>query len=241
MTSSSGVAATLSKNAGISLLRVGAISLIALVLPAYLTHRLPVNEYAAWVLILQLAAYITFLDLGIQTGIAKYVAQFEAKGDELGAGRHASAGFVLMVVTAIVGIALTSALSFYVPRIFHNMPAALYSDVRISVILVGISSCIVLVSSAFAAIFVGLQRYAIPTSISIVNRMAVAIVIVAAVHLHGSLVTMGALVASVNVATSLAQVLAWKRLAAHIRVSINLVRNAVRIRSRCHTCRTLCL
>ena len=53
-----------------SLARVIVVSLVALVLPAYLTHHLPVTTYAAWVLILQLAAYVSYLDLGIQTGIS---------------------------------------------------------------------------------------------------------------------------------------------------------------------------
>ena len=49
---SRGFVATISKNIVASLARVFAVSLIALVLPAYLTHHLPVTTYAAWVLIL---------------------------------------------------------------------------------------------------------------------------------------------------------------------------------------------
>ena len=89
----SGHVATLSRNAAIGLVRVAVSSLVALVLPAYLTHRLPVATYGAWVLILQLSAYVSFLDLGIQTGVSKFVSEYEARGDEAGAGRYASAGF----------------------------------------------------------------------------------------------------------------------------------------------------
>ena len=71
----SGLAATLSTNIAASLLRVAAISLVALVLPSYLVHHLPVETYAAWILILQLGAYVSYLDLGIQTGISKFVAE----------------------------------------------------------------------------------------------------------------------------------------------------------------------
>jgi hypothetical protein len=38
-------------------------SLVALVLPAYLTHHIPATTYGAWILILQLGAYVSFLDL----------------------------------------------------------------------------------------------------------------------------------------------------------------------------------
>jgi hypothetical protein len=45
---------------------VAAVSVIALALPAYLIHHLPVQTYTAWVLIIQLGAYVFYLDVGIQ-------------------------------------------------------------------------------------------------------------------------------------------------------------------------------
>src|SRR5205807_3815210 len=74
-----GFAVTISRNIIASLARVLAVSLVALLLPAYLTHHLPVTTYAAWVLILQLAAYVSYLDLGIQTGVAKFVAEYRSE------------------------------------------------------------------------------------------------------------------------------------------------------------------
>ncbi len=46
---------------------------------AYLTSRLSVSVYGAWVLILQMAALVSFLDIGIQTAVAKFVAEYEAR------------------------------------------------------------------------------------------------------------------------------------------------------------------
>ena len=63
-----------------SLARVAVVSLVALALPAYLTHHLPVTTYAAWILILQLGAYVSYVDLGIQTGVSKFVAEYRRKG-----------------------------------------------------------------------------------------------------------------------------------------------------------------
>ena len=124
----SALAATISRNIGASLARVAVVALVALValvLPAYLTHHLPVKTYAAWVLILQLAAYVSYLDLGIQTAVAKFVAEYDARGDHAGAGCHASAGFTLMVSAGILGLVLTSVLAWQVPRPFSTMGVAL--------------------------------------------------------------------------------------------------------------------
>jgi O-antigen/teichoic acid export membrane protein len=224
---SGGFAATISKNIVASLARVLAVALVALVLPAYLTHHLPVTTYAAWVLILQLGAYVSYLDLGIQTGVSKFVAEYDAKGDEAGTGRHASAGFALMILAGILGLVLTLILAWQVPHLFRTMPANLYHDVRISVILVGSSLSFGLVCAVYSAVFLGLQRYWVPMTIAIVNRASFAAIVLAVVALHGSLAAMGIAVAFVNIVTGLSQVVAWRKKASHVRISIGFVDSGV--------------
>ena len=224
-----GFTKTISKNIAMSLARLAVNSLIALVLPAYLTHRLPVTTYAAWVLILQLGAFVSFLDLGVQTAVAKFVAEYEAKGDEAGAGRYASAGLAITLFTGLLGVALTLGLAWQVPRLFHNMPPTLFRDVRASVVLVGTSLSFGLVCSVFSAAFVGLQRYSVPMGIAILNRVLFTAAVLTAVFLHTSLATMGAAAAIVNVTTGLMQIVAWRRLSSHIRISLGSVgRRAVK-------------
>jgi O-antigen/teichoic acid export membrane protein len=214
---------TISKNIALSLARVAVNSLVALVLPAYLTHRLPVATYGAWVLILQLGAFVSFLDFGVQTGVAKFVAEYDAKGNETEAGRSASAGLAIMTLTGILGLGLTFILAWQVPRLFHNMPATLFQDVRISVLLIGGSLSFGLVCSVFSAVFVGLQRYAVPMGIAIVNRTLFTAAVLVAVFLHSSLAAMGVAAALVNITTGLLQVVAWRRMASRIRISLALV------------------
>jgi O-antigen/teichoic acid export membrane protein len=218
-----GLSATISKNVALSLVRVAVNSLVALVLPAYLTQHLPVATYGAWVLILQLGAFVSFLDFGVQTGVSKFVAEYDARGDETAAGRYASSGLAIMVFTGLLGLAFTLILAWQVPRLFHNMPASLYQDVRVSVVLVGTSLSFGLVCSVFSAIFLGLQRYAVPMGIAIANRMLFTVAVLGAVVLHSSLATMGATTAVVNIVTGLLQIMAWRRTASHIRLSPTLV------------------
>jgi len=219
----SGFVATISTNIAASLLRVAAVSLVALALPSYLVQHLPVETYAAWILILQLGAYVSYLDLGIQTGISKFVAEYHAKGDNVGAGRHASAGLALMMLAGILGVSLTFALAWQVPRLFKTMPATLYHDVRISVMLVGSSLSFGLVCAVYSAVFLGLQRYWIPMTISVVNRACFAASVIAVVALHGKIAAMGFAVATVNVVTGILQVVAWRKRALYILVSIRSV------------------
>ncbi len=63
-----------------NLTRVFLGMLISLVLPHFLVRHMGTVEYSAWVLILQLSAYVNFLDLGLQTAIGKFVAEYHAAG-----------------------------------------------------------------------------------------------------------------------------------------------------------------
>lgn len=218
-----GLAATLSRNVALSLGRVLVNSAVALALPAYLTHHLPVATYGAWVLILQIGAYVSFLDFGVQTGVAKFVAEYDARHDELGAGKRASAGLAIMAIAGLAGVCLSVILAWQMPRLFHNMPDSLYKDVQIGVLLVGSSLSFGLVCSVFSAVFIGLQRYSVPMTISILNRLSFTAVVITAVMLHRSLTAMGAAVAIINVVTGLLQILAWRKLASAVRVSIALL------------------
>jgi len=215
-----GQAATFARNSILSIGRVFVAAVIAIVLPGYLTHRLPVVTYAAWVLILQVSAYVAYLDFGIQSGIAKYVAEYEARNDAAGSSMRASAGLALMLIASLLGVALTLILAWQVPRLFNEMPATLYHDVRISILCVGISLSFGLLCSIFPSIFFGLQRYAVPMILSIVNRILYTSAVIAAVALHQGLAVMGALVAVVNIGTGLLQFDAWRRLANKVRLSM---------------------
>jgi O-antigen/teichoic acid export membrane protein len=214
------IATTFTRNAAISIGRLLIATLVALVLPSYLTHQLPLETYGAWVLILQMGAYVAYLDFGVQNGVSKFVAEYEARNDYAGASQRASAGLVIMLWMSIAGALLTLVLTWRVPYLFHEMPASLYHDARTGLLFVGISLSFGLFCSVYASVFLGLQRYAVPMVILIINRGLFTGVICLAAFFHKSLALMGGLAAIVNVFTGLLQIVAWHKMASHIRMSL---------------------
>ena len=214
---------TLAKNSAANMVRLGMTSLVGILLPAYLTKHLPLQTYSAWVLILQLGAYVGYLDFGVQTAVSKYVAEYEAKRDLEGCGRSASAGLLIMLMAGGSGVLMTLGLAWRVPELFRNIPAALLSGVRISVLFVGISLCVTLVVSVFSAIFLGLQRYRVTMMTAIISRLLYAAVLCVAVYLHSSLPAMAASVAIANLIGAMLQVIVWRELASHIKVSLHSI------------------
>ncbi len=209
-----------SRNVLMGAARIGVFACAGVLLPAFLTHRLPTSVFSAWTLILQIAGYIGYLEFGIQIAVSKYVAEFLAAGDRESCHRHASAGVVITGATAAAGLILSFLFFLLVPRLFPDLTPALARDVARGVLLVGSSAALLLGTSAFAGIFLGLQRYAVPTSIAIVSKLLYAVLLITMVAHGSSLTAMGTGVAVLNTGTALAQVLAWRLLAKEIHVGV---------------------
>jgi O-antigen/teichoic acid export membrane protein len=186
---------------------------ISLFLPHFLVHRMSPAEYSAWVLILQLSAYVTFLDLGIQTAIGKFVAEYDAKKEPWEAEKLVSSAFLLLSAASICGVLLVVAVSLRVPNLFHQMPPSLWSDVRIGLLAIGVSIAIGLPLSIFSSIFVGLQEYTFPTAIAVISRVASTVAIMIVLLMHRSLAAMALTLAAFNVLTAVAGFAGWRRLA----------------------------
>jgi O-antigen/teichoic acid export membrane protein len=145
-----------------------------------------------------------------------------------------------MVCARAIGVLLTLILAWNVPRIFHEMPVSLYRGVRFSLIFVGTSLSFGLLCSIFSSVFLGLQKYAVPMVLLLVNRVLFIIAVVTAVHFQLGLAVMGAAVAVVNVMTGFLQLEAWRRFARHIRLTLRGLDYSV-VRKMVSYCSTLAI
>jgi O-antigen/teichoic acid export membrane protein len=195
-----------------NLVRVLLSMLVSLVLPPFLVHHMGPAEYSAWALILQLSAYVYLLDFGLQTAIGKYVAEYDASGDRDASHHLVSTSFTLLAIAALVACVAIGVLTWCVPRLFHQMPAALVPEVRIALLAVGLSAAVALPFGTFSSTFTGLQQYVFPTIVSTVNRVGSAVTLIVMLLLHGSLVQLALVMAAFNLAAAITQFLGWRRL-----------------------------
>jgi O-antigen/teichoic acid export membrane protein len=201
------------KGSASNLVRVALSMLLAFVLPRLLVHRLSPAEYSAWVLILQIGAYISLLDLGLQTAVGKLVAEYNALGDRFACSRTLSSSVSILCASAAVGAVTVVLVAWQVPRLFQQMPAGLVGDVRRGILVLGISAVFSLPFGAFLAAFTGLQSYGFPTLLATSSRILTTAGLAILLLLHGTLVQMVWLMALFNIATALGQFLGWRRYA----------------------------
>ena len=195
-----------------NLVRVLLSMLVSLVLPPFLVHHMSAAEYGAWVLILQMSAYVNLLDFGLQTAIGKYVAEYDASGDREASHNLVSTSFTLLALAAAIACVAIAVMVFSVPHLFDEMPAALVPEVRIGLLAIGLSAALALPFSTFLSTFVGLQKYGFPTIVSTAGRVGSAAVLIVLLLLHGSLVQLALVMAGFNLATAATQFLGWRKL-----------------------------
>jgi O-antigen/teichoic acid export membrane protein len=168
-------------------------------------------EYSAWVLILQLSAYVNLLDFGLQTAIGQFVAEYDASGDHEASHHLISTSFTILAAAACIACVVIGAMVWSVPRLFHQMPPALVPEVRIALLAIGLSTAIALPFGIFLSTFIGLQQYFFPTVIATFSRVGSAAALIILLLLHGHLVQLALVMASFNVAAAATQLLGWRR------------------------------
>jgi O-antigen/teichoic acid export membrane protein len=193
--------------------RVLLAMLVGLVLPPLLVHRMTTAEYGAWLLILQCSAYINMLDLGLQTAIGKFVAEYSAIPDRITSTRILSSSFVILCVSAAVGAIGIGIIVWKVPELFHQMPVNLVRPLRGGILAVGLSTAIALPFNAFLAAFTGLQEYGFPTLLSSISKLLTSAALAALILMNGSLVELALLTAVFNILTAAGQYLGWRKYA----------------------------
>ena len=207
------------KNAAANVVRGSAAAVVAVLLPPFLTRLMSPDAYGAWSLVLQLSAFVGYLDFGIQTAIGRFVAHTCASGDADHRDRIVSTSIAALSVAGITGVLGSIGLALLMPHVFNQVPPVLLSDSKWALFLVGSSLAVGLPCSLFNGIFVGLQRYEVPAAVIGASRVLSAMLLVFIVNTGGGLIQMGMAVALVNFASYAMQYWLYRKIAPSMRFS----------------------
>ena len=208
------------KNATSNLFRLAGAGIVALLLPPFLVRMLPTETYGTWVLLLQLTMYVNYLDFGISTAVARFVAHAEELNDFEQRDGIVSTAFVMLVLAATLGLVLMVLLAWQMPHIFRQMPLALWRPAQVGFVLMGGSFALGLPLSVISAVFIGMQRNEIPAALAIANKFAMALFVVSVVSKQYGIAVMGAAVALANLLSYGGAIVVWRIWAKRIRIRI---------------------
>ena len=181
-------------------------------LTPFILARLGPVDYGIWVLVGSLGAYGYLLDLGVAGAVAKYTAEFRARG-EWGEVHDlvASALRVYLVLgTTVVVLAFGAAA---VAPVVLNIPDADHEATSWAIVLVGLSIGVSLAFMPAPSILRGLQRYDLYNVVVTTGTLLTAAATVVVLAAGGGLVAMVAVNVPVTVVMQFASVAIVRRIA----------------------------
>ncbi len=198
--------ATLIKNAAFNILRGCAAALAALALPHFLTRSMDTPRFAAWSLMLQVAAYASFLDFGLQTAIARFTAEAIELEQNDRRDHIVLTSFVLLAFAGALAFAVIGVVIACAGRLFHGVPHALLGEFQIAALILALGAALSLPLSAFTGVLVGMHRNEFPAlSLGGTRLVGVILAVVVAQHTQ-SLIALALCVAGASLAGGLAQI-----------------------------------
>jgi O-antigen/teichoic acid export membrane protein len=135
-------------------------------LSPFILHRLGNVAYGVWVLAISVVAYLSLLDLGMQSSVLRFVSKGHTKGDHEGASDAISAAlWVRLQISALV-LVLSLGLAAVFPLVF-KVPAELASDARKAILLIGITTAITMSIGVVGGVLSALNRYDLQNYVSL--------------------------------------------------------------------------
>jgi O-antigen/teichoic acid export membrane protein len=105
------------KNAFANIARGVTTAMVALILPHFLTQRLTHDRFNCWSLILQIAAYASFLDFGLQIALSRFVTRAQASGQFSERDRFVSTASLLLSIAGVLSMIAICAVVWQAPAL----------------------------------------------------------------------------------------------------------------------------
>lgn len=168
---------------------LGAI-IIAFVLSPFLVNTLGDTKYGIWSIISALTGYMTLLDLGVSSAIAKYVSKYKALKDYKSLNVVFASGIVIMLSVGALLLALSPFIADLVVSAFKLDPE-LQGTVHTLVLISALDVAIFVASGVFFGAFYGFQRNEITNAAILFAALFKAVFFYLALSRGYSLLAMG--------------------------------------------------
>jgi O-antigen/teichoic acid export membrane protein len=205
------VLVTMARNAIANLFRTGTSWVILLFLPPLLVRVLDKPTYSVWMLLLQVAAYVTLFDTGMQTAIARFVARAESLQNRLYMARLLSSAGAILLAGSLATIALTAVASWQLNHLFRDIPASIMPNAREALLIIGLSVALTLPFSVIAGLFAGLQKNEINAFAGSLGKFTGALGTAWAAYSHKGLLAMAIWMGLGSLAQCLIYVVWWNK------------------------------
>jgi O-antigen/teichoic acid export membrane protein len=132
--------------------------LVSFITMPVMIHRLGSFYYGIWVLLNTFVGYYGLLDFGISAGLRRFTSRLNGANDADVLRQIVAAALHLNIATAVVIIAITALVAYFLPRLV-TLPASSAQLAQRVFLLIGLSVAIMFPARTLAACLHGLQRF----------------------------------------------------------------------------------
>ena len=183
------------RNAASNVVRGGTTALISLALPHFLSRYLNAERFAAWALLLQIAAYASFLDFGLQVAVSRFVAQATELGLIVKRLEVIRASLTLLLLTVAFALAVAAVIIWQAHLLFRDLPSGMLHEFRVAAAILTLSTGVQLIFGSYAGVLAGLHRNDLAAFPMALAKLAAAFVVVFAVRTNASLIPLALITA----------------------------------------------
>jgi O-antigen/teichoic acid export membrane protein len=211
---------------------VGVVSLgLNFVVVAYAIRQLGADAYGVWVLALSFsvsAGYLSISDLGLQSGVVRFVADADGRGQHERISEVVSSALAVLGVMAVVAVLVLLALSIVAASVFH-VPETFHTALRLLFVLLAAEALFGLPALAFEGLLEGLQRYGWIRLVDLARQLLYTVVAVVVLATGQGVVAYGGAMVASSAFAATGYVVAGLILCPGLRISPRLVnRTALR-------------
>lgn len=131
---------------------------ISFFLAPFIVHKLGNMYYGIWAIVMQFTGYLYLMDLGVRDSVIRYTSRLNAKNAGRQLNQIISTAIVVYSLIAAISMLIVLTGAWFFPIIFDISPG-LFIEVRIVVLLTGLSIAQMFIFNVFSGILIGLQRY----------------------------------------------------------------------------------
>ena len=198
-----GISEKIVRNSTTNALRGGLSFVLVLFLTPFIISRLGATGFGIWALTNALVSYVGLIDLGIGSALVKFVAEYQAKGDDAQINVLLNTAFAIYAILGTLAFGLLAAQRGWMIHTFFHIGSGLQGDVEFVFLGSLVIFVINLAFGVFAGLLNGLQRMDLTNLTAAIAAVINAVGVVMALNLgYGlrGLVIVSAIVALVSIA-----------------------------------------
>ena len=157
---------TISKNIFSNYVGIGGAIIIAFLLSPYLIHTLGDTRYGVWSVVSALTGYMSLLDLGISSAVAKYVAKHKALNDYKAINVVIGSSLVVLMSVALLLILVSPVLANGMVS-FFDFDGELGRTVHALIIVASIDIAIFVCTGVLMGAYFGFQRFEVTNAVNL--------------------------------------------------------------------------